>query len=114
MSILIKGMEMPKTCLECWNCDRNFRDEEGEPIKDWMCLLLFEQVGDSTKTRLNGCPLIELPDHGDLVDRDALMMKMWEASAYAPNHCSWVNARVVFVRDIEDAPVVIQAERSEE
>lgn len=55
-----------------------------------------------------------VPDHGDLVDRDELMMKMWEASAYAPNHCSWVNARVVFAKDIEDAPVVIPAERSED
>lgn len=60
-----------------------------------------------------GHEIIELPDHGDLIDRDELMMKMWGANAYASNQRS-CNVRVVFVRDIEDAPVVIPAERSEE
>lgn len=55
--------------------------------------------------------IIPLPDHGDLIDRDELMMKMWGADAYASNQLS-CNVRVVFVRDIEAAPVVIPAERS--
>lgn len=107
MSILIKGMAMPTTCLECWNCDRNFRDEEGEPIKDWMCLLLFEQVGDSTKTRLNGCPLIEIHDHGDLVDRDAYLDKLRTVE----DEGMWAYGAAA---SISTMPVVIPAERSED
>lgn len=104
MSVLIKGVKMPDGA-ECWNCPC-LDGEEGD------CNALERKV--YAGERPSDCPLIELPDHGDLVDRDKLMMKMWEASAYAPNHCSWVNARVVFAKDIEDAPVVIPAERSEE
>ena len=96
MSILIKGLKMPKkgTCIDIVILD------DGTVV----CYDDDKKIGEA----------VELPDHGDLVDRDKLMMKMWEASAYAPNHCTWVNSRVVFAKDIEDAPVVISAERSED
>lgn len=98
MSVLITGLDMPKSCVGCIF-------EYGD-----VC---YVNLKTSPKGRVTqSCPLIPIPDHGDLVDRDELMMKMWEASAYAPNHCSWVNARVVFAKDIEDAPVVIPAEKS--
>ena len=103
MSVLINGLDMPKGCVGCPCINAKYNE----------CMILQRRV-TNVMTRMTDCPLIELPDHGDLVDRDELMMKMWEASAYAPNHCSWVNARVVFAKDIEDAPVVIPAERSEE
>lgn len=101
MSVLIKGMTMPKAGN--WKTIRIYYD--GTCVEpNWQ--------GDCKV--MKGCEAVPIPDHGDLVDRDELMMKMWEASAYAPNHCSWVNARVVFAKDIEDVPVVIPAERSEE
>lgn len=103
MSVLIKRLHLPDCC---WNCPC-LDGEEG------YCNISGKTIrGDGERPA--DCPLFEIPDHGDLIDRDELMMKMWEASAYAPNHCSWVNARVVFARDIEDAPVVIPAERSED
>lgn len=104
MSVLIKGAKPPNGCRWCYFSE------------DSKCALIVGCDFDDTNgwKRRKDCPLIELPDHGDLIDRDELMMKMWEASAYAPNHCSWVNARVVFAKDVEDAPVVIPAERSED
>lgn len=107
MSVLIRGMKMPKCCDDCcllYDCCSCIVTGYSVAMIKW----------DTEHKRLPDCPLIEIPDHGDLVDRDELMMKMWEASAYAPNHCSWVNARVVFAKDIEDAPVIIPAERSED
>ena len=68
MSVLIKGMEMPKTCEECDLC-----------TSDGYCLAMY---GDSlwdalpegaeyfpTGWKYEGCPVIEVPaPHGDLID----------------------------------------------
>ena len=53
------------------------------------------------------CPLIELPDHGDLVDVDLLKAECKEPYVW------WETATQM--KDIlNDAPVVIPAERSDE
>ncbi len=66
MSVLIKGMEMPKNCHSC-------------P----MCLMRFCQAGDrelsKQETRPNAkrpedCPLVEIPPHGRLIDADAAVV----------------------------------------
>ena len=66
MSILIKGMEMPKHCGECgieW-CEK------------WKRLIIGGM--SIAKTRPSDCPLIEIPDgHGRLIDADALMNDGW-------------------------------------
>lgn len=63
MSIIVKGMEMPKNCAECkiWSiceCLNDFEDFES------ICYA----VEDGDLIRDKNCPLIELPPHGDLVD----------------------------------------------
>lgn len=45
--------------------------------------------------------IVAIPDHGDLIDRD-LLVEMCDD----PHWCVWLN-------EIEDAPAVIPAERSE-
>lgn len=67
--ILIRGMEMPTDCGKCF-------------------------VGDRTICA-DGCPLVELPPHGDLIDRDALPQDRVE----------W--------EDIVNAPVVIPSNKEE-
>ena len=67
MSVLIKGMEMPGSCIQC---------------KLWYLIPLadtYEDICRVTGHRVNpyhradDCPLIEVPEpHGDLIDRDAL------------------------------------------
>ena len=68
MSVLIKGMEMPKSCLECkiksW-------DEDGDyicPFSEVVCLNIGRQYD---------CPLIEVPDHGRLIDADE-EIEVWD------------------------------------
>ncbi len=63
MSILIKGMEMPKNCDTCWALD----DYGDYP----RCRITEEQRGYNfpvRKRRMDNCPLIELPPHGRLID----------------------------------------------
>ena len=62
MSILI-NMEMPKNCNSC-------------RLLDWSngCCSLTNEATTNRRCvyRMAWCPLIELPPHGDLIDRDAL------------------------------------------
>ena len=57
MSILIKGMEMPKNCFDCPCCN----NENG------YCKIRNEYVyGEVPRS----CPLVPVAPHGDLIDRD--------------------------------------------
>lgn len=64
MSIIVKGMEMPKNCWECALSDID---------DDFGRCCLFSGIACLTIGRQDNCPLIEIPPHGDLVDRDAMI-----------------------------------------
>lgn len=57
MDILIKDMEMPKNCHDC---------------KNGWCNL-WEKNKNMTIGRHPDCPLVALPEHGDLIDRQAVL-----------------------------------------
>ena len=76
MSVLIKGMEMPKTCEECDLC-----------TSDGYCIAtggdsLWDALPEGaeyfpTGWKYEGCPLVEVPaPHGRLIDADALIAQM--------------------------------------
>lgn len=92
MSVLFKGMKMPKSCWEC-RC----RDCED------FCVLLNVDCTETYGKRLDNCPLIELPDHGDLIDRDALCVR-------GGRNCG----KTFLAELLKNAPVVILAERSKD
>jgi hypothetical protein len=105
MSILIKGMEMPKSCDSCDLIQ--FDDEELEahcPLSPY-----YRWCGTPPDYRPEGCQLVEIPTpHGDLVDRDDLIDEI---------------NRVTFVKRydynvayniVTDAETIIEAEVSEE
>lgn len=61
MSVLIKGMEMPKYCYTCPAYDY---------IKSFCCVLRTKVI-NLNDNRYKDCPLVEVPTpHGDLIDRD--------------------------------------------
>lgn len=73
--IVIRGMEMPKTCVQCdlKIYDPEIRwDENGiEQIGAWVCKRTREIIWNTQ--RGEGCPLVPLPEgHGRLGDLDAL------------------------------------------
>lgn len=79
MSVLIKGMEMPKDCIFC-------------PVFHgaWtICRALNKTT--SVRGRPDDCPLVPVPPHGDLIDRDAYE----------------------YPGDLMDEPVIIPAEEGE-
>lgn len=85
MSVLIKGMEMPKNCGLC-----------------------FLRVGKCSrriymKNRPSDCPLIEVPEpHGRLIDADALA-----------NSEDCKRKGCVYQEEIFRAPTIIQASEEE-
>ncbi len=81
MSVLIKDMAMPKSCAECalnYDCFKCI--VTGTPFFG------HEHPFDDETTRLDNCPLITIPPHGDLIDRDALPTSRveWEDIINAP------------------------------
>lgn len=64
MSILIKGMEMPTRCEDCFCFRRNAEHDYA------YCNISSVNVLGHGNARLNNCPLVPVPPHGSLIDRD--------------------------------------------
>lgn len=88
--IYIPGMEMPKSCFTC-----PFR-RKVDP-DNIMCIVTREVFEETfagtieTRNRSN-CPLVPLPDHGRLIDADALVAdlkrqckEVFKTDAVSPN-----------------------------
>jgi hypothetical protein len=87
MNILIKDMEMPKNCKECFACKAELSQE-----KKVIYVCCFAQTD---------CPLVPVPPHGRCIDADALMSGVDDGDD------------VIFVWAITDAPTIIEAEGGE-
>ena len=99
MSILIRGMEMPKNCYGCcffhqvdyWN-----RDNEADILS--CCKRTGEKTFDDFIKYLPNCPLVPVPPHGRLIDADELANSITGA---------------IYHSDLRDAPTIIPAEEGE-
>ena len=91
MSILIKGMKMQINCQACFASDDECR----------FCKAAKEYIPMIGKPKF--CPLIELPDHGDLIDRDIVWSNMVQTESFQEAQIALWNASVI-----------IPSERSEE
>lgn len=104
MSVLIKGMEMPTSCTDC--PFKGFDRVKGRgnicTINDSITLHAVLDGLDVKFVRMGDCPLIPVPPHGDLIDRDALLQR-------AIPH-GWSTPKWVSDIAIEDAPTIIPAE----
>ena len=101
MSIYIKNMEMPKSCLEC-----DLQNDYG-----W-CPAKREIVD---KYSYSICPLIPVPDHGRLGDLDALVKRLESEKAAAKqidNYDYWY-ALSVAVDFALAAPTIIPADKED-
>ena len=82
MNVIVKGMQMPTNCGNC-------------PFRLAWCRERIYMV-----TRPQRCPLIELPDHGRLVDADEMERMFLKATGISIS--------------FNGVPTVIPAERSGE
>lgn len=87
--IYIKGMEMPESCRDC-----------GIEQEGFWCGALdgYQNTRCFANERREDCPLISVPDHGRLIDADALLKKCDDGDD------------VMFIWALEDAPTIIPAE----
>lgn len=93
MAVLINGMEMPKSCEECQTVLG--RCDELEDGTVW-CRMAHGYIGDERTV----CPLVPVPPHGDLIDRDAIRA---EVKKHAEPSDAWVLGL------IRTAPTIIPA-----
>lgn len=104
MSLLIKGMEMPKACMN-----------GGCPIDGKYCDLWWK-AGGGEYSRHRDCPLVEIPDHGDLIDREYAIASACSGRVRTlpttEDGEDWIRVKEVR-QSIKSAPTVIPAERSE-
>lgn len=73
MSVLIKGMKMPKNCTICRFCVPEADPENGE-----MCMATGKYVPPCSTERRDDCPLVEVPPHGRLIDGDNVIKLLRE------------------------------------
>lgn len=100
MSILIKGMKMPKNCDTCDLC------------YDYIeCMAASNVIKINFETRPKECPLVEVQEaHGRLIDADALKMDVCDVCGDYGDY-----AEFGFSRDMVDAqPTIIEAEGEKE
>lgn len=107
MGVLIRGMEMPKSCRKCCLCDF---DREG-----YYCIKL-ERVLDKWHVRTQrdcDCPLVEVSvPHKDLVDRDTLMQEV-EKYIIKPDTVTkntWNECVKTIMYEIKNAHAIIEEE----
>jgi len=103
MSILIKGMQMPKNCNEC-----PIEQLYGRDCETAKCPITknLDSAYRVSQARMFSCPLVELPPHGRLIDADDLdniTIRMEKI----PLSEEWVLTGF-------DAPTIIEAEKGEE
>ena len=88
MSVIVSGMEMPEHCGYC-----RFR-------YDGICHAL-----QKTQYSMEECPLVPIPEHGDLIDHNALKIAVMDCNA---------ETRLDFLKHAMDcinkAPVVIPSD----
>ena len=89
MSVLIKGIEMPKDCVSCrWHAR-------------WGC-----EITGIVTNGAQGCPLVEVPPHGRLIDADALESLIYERISDLDYKADAFD----ILRIVQDMPTIIEAE----
>ena len=113
MSILIKGMEMPKSCIAC---HLNFGEKRPEYGLTIYCPYSDGVISWRDKAfdngRLASCGIVPVPPHGRLIDADAL----YEDCALDHNYevaATTTRINEYMQLKIDAAPTIIPAEEGE-
>lgn len=106
MSVLIRGMKMPKECRECYLLE--YYEYLGETQCSITRMMLAERGKPiSFDGRPGWCPLVEVPEpHGRLIDAGKLKNEY-------PHNTDWdypVNTNCYVCESIDNAPTMIEDE----
>ena len=98
MSVYIKGMDMQTSCFDCpVNKDDGFGYFTCGVTKSECDFLNLP----------SDCPLLPVPDHGDLIDRDALDADLERQDMRTGEY----DAVGFSIDEIENAPTIIPADK---
>lgn len=110
MSILIKGMEMPKACV--------YR-ENGHLITcplydiDGYCGALNTEASHKENGKLSDCPLVPVPKHGRLIEESRVLDIVYEWCPDDDGSVGKDGDLREMLDEIEALPTIIEAEGEE-
>ena len=96
MSVLIKGITMPSSCEKC-----RFSGFGGLRNERVVCMFTGANAYMNEVQYLDDCPLIPVPPHGDLIDRDEQIERAWRLN---------LSTRELIEEMLKTAPVILEAE----
>ena len=104
MSLLIKGVEMPDSCLNCRFRTTILKNVLSPTMRKsvYACLINGMEINNWYEEKHKDCPLVEVPTpHGRLIDADELEKCVHE----------WYDVgEYVFADTIRNADTIIEAE----
>ena len=103
--ILIKGMEMPKYCR---SCRFEFSSIHGPQCRITRKFTRLNDNEEGMKKHIS-CPLVEVPTHGDLIDK----IKLRE-HAYVIQMRDRISFQDALTLALRDAPIIIEASEERE
>lgn len=112
MSVYIKDMEMPKNCYVCPFCD--YVSARCDAVKGTPYT-----PQNRYEARAEWCPLVPVPEHGRLIDADALRQSMYHEAFETDSPMQkwdsgcWIRYKM-FERLEESAPTIIPADKEGE
>ena len=118
MSVIVKGMKMPKCCWDCLFSEfedeeyGNFVDDLGYSYrcKSWYSCILINNSKytelEALKGRCLNCPLVEIKPHGRLIDADAFVKEKqeWYCKQNCERRKGIKNGKECFIYKIGEAP----------
>lgn len=108
--VYIKGMDMPRACV--WRTDGHLRTCPLYDI-DGYCGAINSEACHKEEEHHHDCPAFFVPDHGRLIDADALTREQGFRDYKYVNGLVYVSVCEV-VGLINAAPTIIPADRKEE
>ena len=107
--IMIQDMEMPCRCYDCPMCyDYILCQKTGKSLCGQS---LNAHYFDPCDNRPDWCPLLEVPEHGRLIDADAFLATMRPLHQEDANTaCTIETVKRLIINHINAAPTVVPAE----
>lgn len=115
--LLIKGATIPQGCRQC-----HFKEWTNSRA-GWFCPLRHKFLSMRViiqDKRYNDCPLIEIPPHGDLIDRTALKTKLNNVHDFLLGDCKFselatsdktrIDELTNCMAEVVNAPTIIESE----
>ncbi len=102
MSVYIPGMEMPKSCYFC----------EMYEAELYWCSAAKRDIDsfDDYDSRSSFCPLVPVPEHGRLMDKDAFIDGCKALSSNDPHDIAGMEIIKFFMEEIVPTPTIIPAD----